>query len=40
MCVLLVCQNRVEVNKIALVLFKFISVHVERPGARNSVKYM
>jgi len=38
MCVLSVCENSVEINKIALVIFKFISVHVRRPGARNDVK--
>jgi len=38
MCMPSVCQNSVEINKIALVIFKFISVHVRRPGARNDVK--
>ena len=32
MCVLSVCQNRVEVNKITLEILKFISVHVGRPA--------
>jgi len=38
MGVLSVYQNRVELNKITLVIFKFISVHVRRPDARNDVK--
>jgi len=36
--VLSVCQNSKEINKIALEIFKFISVHVRRTGARNDVK--
>ena len=39
MCVLSVCQNGVEVNRIALVIFKLTSVHVGRPGARKDIKY-
>jgi len=39
MCVLSVCQNMVEVNKIACVIFNFISEHVGHPGAQNDVKY-
>jgi len=37
--VLSVCKKSIEINKIALVIFKFISVHVRRPGARNDVKW-
>jgi len=40
MCLLSECQNSVEINKITLLIFKFISVHVRRPGAQNDVKRM